>query len=84
MAAVPRGALVVFDGGFLHSAHSAQLTTADTWFLTRPAARMASRGERVLVGTADRRDLLVRVGAQPEPRGACPLRPIEVRRPDGW
>ena len=84
VAAVPRGALVVFDGGFLNYAHYDQLSAATTWFLTRPAARMAYRVARALHATADRRDLLVWVGAGQDPRCTHLLRLIEVRRPGGW
>ncbi len=84
VAAVPREALLLFDGGLLNYARYDQLTERGVWFLTRAAARMAYRVERVLAASADRRDLLVRVGSHPEHRCAHPLRLLEVRRPGGW
>jgi hypothetical protein len=84
VAAVPRDALLLFDGGFLNYAHYDQLTERGVWFLTRAAARMAYRVERVLQASADRRDLLVWVGSHPEHRCHHLLRLVEVRRPGGW
>jgi hypothetical protein len=84
VAAVPREALLLFDGGFLNYAHYDQLTERGVWFLTRAAARMAYRVERVLQASADRRDLLVWVGSGKDHRCAHLLRLIEVRRPGGW
>ena len=84
VAAVPREALLLFDGGLLNYARYDELTAAGRWFLTRAAARMAYRVERVLAARADRRDLLVWVGSHPDHRCAHLLRLIEVRRPGGW
>lgn len=84
VAAVPRGALLLFDGGFLNYAHYDALTAAGTWFLTRAGAKMAYRAERVLRATADCHDLLVRVGSHPQHRCARPLRLIEVRVKGQW
>jgi hypothetical protein len=84
VAAVPREALLLFDGGFLNYAHYDPLTERGVWFLTRAAARMAYRVERVLAASAERRDLLVWVGSHPDHRCAHLLRLIEVRRPGGW
>jgi hypothetical protein len=84
VAAVPRDALLLFDGGFLNYAHYDQLTDRQVWFLTRAAAKMAYRVERVLHGTAECHDLLVWVGSHPEHRCRHLLRLIEVRRPGGW
>src|SRR5215210_429478 len=84
VAAVPRDALLLFDGGFLNYAHYDQLTEAGRWFLTRAAARMAYRVERILQATAERHDLLVWVGSGKEHRCTHLLRLIEVRRPGGW
>jgi hypothetical protein len=84
VAAVPRDALLLFDGGFLNYAHYDELTEAGRWFLTRAAARMAYRVERALAATADRHDLVVAVGSHPAHRCRHLLRLIEVRRPGGW
>ena len=84
VAAVPREALLLFDGGFLNYARYDELTARGVWFLTRAAATMAYRVERVLHGTAECHDLLVRVGSHPEHRCRHLLRLIEVRRPGGW
>lgn len=84
IAAVPRDALLVFDGGFVNYARYDQLTEGERWFLTPAGARMAHRVERVLRATADRRDLLVRVGSRKGHRCERPLRLIEARRAGGW
>jgi Transposase DDE domain len=84
VAAVPQDALLLFDGGLLNYARYDELTAAGQWFLTRAAARMAYRVERVLEAHAARRDLLVWVGSHPDHRCAHLLRLLEVRRPGGW
>ena len=84
VAAVPREALLLFDGGFRNYARYDELTERGVWFLTRAAATMAYRVERVLHGTAECHDLLVWVGSHPEHRCRHLLRLIEVRRPGGW
>ena len=84
LAAVPPGALLLFDGGFLNYARYDELTEAGKWFLTRAGAKMAYRTERALHATTERHDLLVRVGSHPQHRCGHPLRLIEVRVRGQW
>ena len=84
VAALAPGTLLLFDLGFLNYAHFDQLTAQGVWFLTRAAATAAYRVERVLHASADRHDLLIRLGARPAQRCAHPLRLVEVRHQGRW
>ena len=83
-AAVPPGALLLFDGGFLNYARYDELGARGVWFLTRAGATMAYRVERTLAAAATRRDRLVRVGSRAGHRCARPLRLIEVQVGRAW
>ena len=80
----PRGTLLLFDLGFLNYAHFDQLTEREVWFLTRAATTAAYHVERTLHATADRRDLLVRLGSRADRRCAHPMRLIAVRHRGTW
>jgi hypothetical protein len=84
VATLARGTLLLFDLGFLHYAHFDQLTEAGVWFLTRAASTAAYRTERVLHATAERHDLLIRLGSRADHRCAHPMRLIEVRHQGKW
>lgn len=84
LAAVPRGALLLFDLGFLNYAHFDDLTDRGVGFLTRAAGTAAYRVERVLHATADCHDLLIRLGSRADSRCAHPMRLIEVRYQGKW
>jgi hypothetical protein len=84
LAALAPGTLLLFDLGFLSSAHFDDLTDRGVWFLTRAATTAAYRVERVLHATADRHDLLIWLGARPAHRCAHPLRLLAVRYQGKW
>jgi hypothetical protein len=84
VATLARGTLLLFDLGFLNYAHFDDLTDRGVWFLTRAASTAAYRVERVLHATADRHDLLIRLGSRADSRCAHPLRLIEVRHQGKW
>jgi hypothetical protein len=83
-ATLAPGTLLLFDLGFLNYAHFDQLTEQGVWFLTRAATAAAYRVERALHATADRRDLLIRLGSRADSRCAHPMRLIEVRHRGKW
>jgi hypothetical protein len=84
VAALAPGTLLLFDLGFLNYAHFDQLTGQGVWFLTRAATTAAYRVERVLHATAERRDLLIRLGSRADHRCAHPMRLVEVRHQGKW
>lgn len=84
VAALAPGTLLLFDLGFLNYAHFDQLTEQGVWFLTRAVATAAYRVERTLQASADRRDLLIRLGSRAGHRCAHPMRLIEVRHQGKW
>jgi hypothetical protein len=83
-AALAPGTLLLFDVGFLNYAHFDQLTERRVWFVTRPAANTAYRVERALHATAERRDLLVRLGSRADCRCAHPMRLVAARCRGTW
>jgi hypothetical protein len=84
IAAVPPGALLLFDLGFLNYARFDQLTEHRVWFLTRAGAKMAYRVERVLQATSERRDRIVTVGSHPAHRCRQRLRLVERWHRGRW
>jgi hypothetical protein len=79
-----RGALLVFDLGFLNYARFDQLTEQGVFFLTRTTTTIATRTEQVLRAREDLRDRLVWVGSGAESSCQHLLRLVEVRYAGKW
>jgi len=62
LAAVPTGALLLFDLGYTNFAHFAQLTTAQVTFITRAKSNLAATPVRTLRRTSTVQDDLVWIG----------------------
>jgi hypothetical protein len=62
-AAVPAGALLVFDLGYTHFEHFAALTAAQITFLTRAKSNLAYTVERSLQHTPQIEDALIWIGS---------------------
>lgn len=63
LAALPEGALVLFDLGWTNFPRFADLTAAKIAFVTRAQSNLAATVERVLRQTADAQDALVWIGS---------------------
>ena len=81
LAAVPAGALLLFDLGYTHFSMFAQLTAARVTWVTRAKKNLAYTVERVLVHSAARRERLVAIG-QGEDRQTVRL--IEIYFEGAW
>jgi hypothetical protein len=81
LAALPAGALLLFDLGYTHFMRFLQLTQAQVTFITRAKINLAYHLETALQRRDTVRDLLVWIG-----RGADrqPVRLIEVLYHGGW
>lgn len=84
VATLAPGTLLLFDLGFLNYGHFDELTERGVSFLTRVAANAAYRTERALHATADRHDLLVRLGSREGHRCAQAMRLVEVQHRGRW
>jgi len=84
LSSLTRGALLIFDLGFLNYARFDQLTEQGVFFLTRTTSNIASRTEQVLRATEDLRDRLVWVGSGSESCCQHLLRIVEVRYAGKW
>src|SRR6266508_4088099 len=84
LSSLTRGALLLFDLGFLNYARFDQLTEQGVFFLTRTTQNIATRTEQVLRATEDLRDRLVWVGSGPESCCHHLLRMVEVRYQGKW
>jgi hypothetical protein len=84
LGSLTRGALLIFDLGFLNYARFDQLTEQGVFFLTRTTSNIASRTEQVLRATEDLRDRLVWVGSSSESCCQHLLRIVEVRYAGKW
>jgi hypothetical protein len=62
LAAVPRGALLLFDLGFTNFARFAELTVAQVTWITRAKRNLKYESDRCLCRTSQVRDLLVWIG----------------------
>jgi len=81
LAALPAGALVVFDLGWTHFRRFAELTRAQITFVTRAKRNLAYTVERILRRTATVHESLVWVGSGPDRQM---LRLIEVLHRGQW
>jgi len=84
LSSLTRGALLIFDLGFLNYARFDQLTEQGVFFLTRTTTTIASRTEQVLRAKEDLRDRLVWVGSGSESCCHHLLRIVEVRYAGKW
>lgn len=84
LAALERGALLIFDLGFLNFARFDQLTEAGVWFLTRLEERTVYQVEKVLRTTAQMHERLVWVGSGPSSRCRHLLRLVEWQHQGKW
>jgi Transposase DDE domain len=84
LAAVERGALLIFDLGFLNFSRFDQLTEAGVWFLTRLEERTVYQVEKVLRTTAQMHERLVWVGSGPSSRCRHLLRLVEWQHQGKW
>jgi hypothetical protein len=84
LSSLTRGALLIFDLGFLNYARFDQLTEQGVFFLTRTTTNIATRTEQVLRAREDLRDRLVWVGSGSESCCQKLLRLVEVRYAGKW
>jgi len=84
LSSLTRGALLIFDLGFLNYARFDQLTEQGVFFLTRTTTTIGTRTERVLRAREDLRDRLVWVGSSAESCCQHLLRLVEVRYDGKW
>jgi hypothetical protein len=81
LAAVPRGALLLYDLGYTNFTYFRDLTAAGVTWLTRAKSNLAYTVGRTLHATADLRDELVWIGRGAEHQ---PVRLVQVRVGPTW